>query len=1301
MADVIDIDGDTLNIVAVGTPANGRIERNSEGRYVYMPKADFYGADRFTFDISDGTTTVRAQMSLTVNPVNDAPVANDFAITLAEDNNLRIDLLAQTHDVDSATLTADIVTGPAHGSLIANADGTYTYTPSANFNGPDRLTYKVTDGTLELAIATVEIGVTAVNDAAEATNDAISLAEDNSARIDVLVNDRDIDEDPLTTNVVSGPVHGTLVHNGDGTFSYTPDHNFFGSDSFTYRANDGQADSGLATVAITVTAVNDAAEAIDDLITIAEDAAIRIDVLANDADVEGDALTATVVTGPTHGTLVRNTDGTFTYTANRDYFGADSFTYKANDGQVDSNLATVNITVTPVNDKPEAANLVLTSLEDTALRINLLAGAHDVDSTTLSVGIVGTPTHGALVANADGTFTYVPTLNFNGADRFTYRVSDGELESDLATVDITVTAVNDAPDATADAVTVAEDNMIRINVLANDLDVDGDPLTAIVAQGPANGMLVKNADGSFSYTPKADFFGVDRFTYRANDGSLDSALTEVTITVTPVNDAPVAVDDAATTAEDTAVRIAVLGNDRDVDSTTLTTVIVTGPAHGSLIANADGSYSYTPNANYNGADRFTYKVSDGTLESAIATVNVGVTAVNDTPEANNDVITLAEDNVARIDVLANDRDVDGNSLTANVVTGPAHGALVRNPDGTYTYTPNLDYFGADSFTYKANDGQVDSNLATVNITVTAVNDAPIATNDAITTNEDTAVRVAVLANDRDVDSATLTTTLVTGPAYGTVVMNGDGSFTYTANANYNGTDSFSYRVSDGALSSNIAQVAITINAVNDAPVAVSSTVTSTEDTPYLFKWNDFNVSDVDDISLSIVIATLPADGLVQYLSGTAWVAVTVNQIVSKTDLDAGKLRFIPDANESGNDGFATAGLGNLKQTYAQFNYKASDGRLTSNVATLSVKLIPVADAPTLTIATSTTNTGRELFRTGWESAANPDKLSTLVNQSQLEGWTLITGPDSFSDASGAGQNGFEIWTTGDTQADPTNTLRTVSAMAGDGANWLELNNSASTLAQTLGIQRSVTTVAGATYTLDFDYAGRGGYSADYTRIGVYVDGVKLTTYANTSPVTGLNWQALQFSFVGNGTAQTIKLVTEATAFNAGGRGAMIDDIALTEQLPANTGNEDSAIRLATISASLTDTDGSETLKLAIQAIPVGATLSDGTRNFVSTTGNTTADITAWTLGNLSILPPANYNGSFDLTVVASATETSTGVSATTSKTLKVNVLPVADAVVAQASNVTGIEDTAYVFKLADFKLSNPDAIGIASVVSLK
>ena len=179
-----------------------------------------------------------------------------------------------------------------------------------------------------------------------------------------------------------------------------------------------------------------------------------------------------------------------------------------------------------------------------------------------------------------------------------------------------------------------------------------------------------HADGSYDYTPAANFNGTDTFTYQANDGTDNSNVATVTITVSPVNDAPVAVDDSASTNEDTTLTVAapgVLGNDTDVDADPLTAALVTDVAHGTLALAADGSYTYTPAANFNGTDSFTYKVNDGSVDSTVATVTITVNAVNDAPVANDDVASTDEDTALHVDapgLLANDTDVEGSTLTA-------------------------------------------------------------------------------------------------------------------------------------------------------------------------------------------------------------------------------------------------------------------------------------------------------------------------------------------------------------------------------------------------------------------------------------------------------------------------------------------------------------------------------------------------------------------------------------------------------------------------------------------------------------
>src|SRR5437899_1789447 len=307
---------------------------------------------------------------------------------------------------------------------------------------------------------------------------------------------------------------------------------------------------------------------------------------------------------------------------------------------------------------------------------------------------------------------------------------------------------------------------------------------------------------SLTYNQTSNYNPTDMFFYSASHDKACSGIATVRITVGDLNDAPVAINDSYTTAEDTTMNVSatgVLANDGDIDGDTLYAVLVSQPTHGSLRFNTDGSFSYTPTSNFVGTDSFTYKANDGQADSGIATVTITIGGANDAPVAVNDRYTTAEDttlNVAAPGVLANDSDIDGDTLGAVLVSQPTHGTLTFNSDGHFSYTSAGNYNGTDSITYKANDGQADSGIATVNITITAVNDAPLAVNDSYTTAEDTTLNVAaagVLANDSDVDGDSLSALLVSQPTHGSLTLNSDGSFSYAPTANYNGTDTFTYK----------------------------------------------------------------------------------------------------------------------------------------------------------------------------------------------------------------------------------------------------------------------------------------------------------------------------------------------------------------------------------------------------------------------------------------------------------------------------------------------------------------------------
>ena len=262
--------------------------------------------------------------------------------------------------------------------------------------------------------------------------------------------------------------------------------------------------------------------------------------------------------------------------------------------------------------------------------------------------------------------------------------------------------------------------------------------------------------------------------------------------------------------------------------------------NGIVVNNNDGTFTYTPDANFNGSDSFTYSISDTNGNSATGTVNITVNPVNDVPIATNDVITTNEDTPATTgDVTTNDLDVDGDALTATLVANASNGNVVDNNDGTFSYTPDANYNGSDSFTYSISDKNGSSATGTVNITVNPVNDVPIATSDVITTNEDTPATTGdVTTNDLDVDGDALTATLVANASNGNVVDNNDATFSYTPDANYNGSDSFTYTLSDGNGGIATGTVNITVIPVDDAPVAAAIATLAFDTKIFRFNWTD-------------------------------------------------------------------------------------------------------------------------------------------------------------------------------------------------------------------------------------------------------------------------------------------------------------------------------------------------------------------------------------------------------------------------------------------------------------------------------
>ncbi|MEM9816029.1 MAG: Ig-like domain-containing protein, partial [Cyanobacteria bacterium P01_D01_bin.6] len=380
-------------------------------------------------------------------------------------------------------------------------------------------------------------------------DDAFTTDEDTALTLDVLANDSDPANDPLTISSVTQPSNGSVTINADNTLSYTPDADFNGTDSFTYQVDDGNSGRASATVSLTVNPVNDAPVAADDSANTDQDTAVTVNVLSNDSDIDGDALNVAAVGDAANGTVVLNGDGTVTYTPNAGFSGNDSFTYELSDGDL-SDTATVEVSIGDVNDEPIAVDDSFSGNEDAAITDTVLSNDSDPDGDNLTAMLLADVDNGTLNFNTDGSFTYIPDADFNGTDSFTYEISDGQL-TDTATVTLTVNPVNDAPVAVADSDAIDEDGFPNVsgNVLTNDSDPDGDALTVAsvagnpIGAGPVQGQygtLTVNADGSYTYTLDNDNPVVnalndgdtltETFDYTVSDGDLeDTAQFDITI----------------------------------------------------------------------------------------------------------------------------------------------------------------------------------------------------------------------------------------------------------------------------------------------------------------------------------------------------------------------------------------------------------------------------------------------------------------------------------------------------------------------------------------------------------------------------------------------------------------------------------------------------------------------------------------------------------------------------------------------------------------------------------------------------
>ncbi|GMQ49586.1 tandem-95 repeat protein [Vibrio sp. 10N] len=958
-----DVDGDTVTATEKSAPSHGEIAINGTD-IVYTPTANYNGSDSFTITLTDGSGyTVDKTINVTVSSVNDEPsITIASTLTTDEDNNQTLSF--NFSDVDGDTVTATEKSAPSHGEIaISGTD--IVYTPTANYNGSDSFTITLTDGNGYSVDKTINVTVSSVNDEPSITiASTLNTDEDNNQTLSF--NFSDVDGDTVTATEKSAPSHGEIAISGTDIV-YTPTANYNGSDSFTITLTDGSGYTVDKTINVTVSSVND-----EPSITIASTLTTDEDnnqtLSFNFSDVDGDTVTATEKSAPSHGEIaVSGTDIVYTPTAN--YNGSDSFTITLTDGSGYTVDKTINVTVSSVNDEP-SITIASTLTTDEDNNQTLSFNFSDVDGDTVTATEKSAPSHGE-IAISGTDIVYTPTANYNGSDSFTITLTDGSGYTVDKTINVTVSSVNDEPSITiASTLTTDEDNNQTLSF--NFSDVDGDTVTATEKSAPSHGEIAVSGT-DIVYTPTANYNGSDSFTITLTDGSGYTVDKTINVTVSSVNDEPsITIASTLTTDEDNNQTLSF--NFSDVDGDTVTATEKSAPSHGE-IAISGTDIVYTPTANYNGSDSFTITLTDGSGYTVDKTINVTVSSVNDEPSITiASTLTTDEDNNQTLSF--NFSDVDGDTVTATEKSAPSHGEIAIS--GTdIVYTPTANYNGSDSFTITLTDGNGYTVDKTINVTVSSVNDEPsITIASTLTTDEDNNQTLSF--NFSDVDGDTVTATEKSAPSHGEIAINGT-DIVYTPTANYNGSDSFTITLTDGNGYTVDKTINVTVSSVNDEPsITIASTLTTDEDNNQTLS---FNFSDVDGDTVTATEKSAPSHGEIA---------------ISGTDIV-----YTPTANYNGSDSFTIT---------------LTDGNGYTVDKTINVTVSSVNDEPSITIAsTLTTDEDNNQTLSFNFSDVDGDTVTATEKSAPSHGQIVINGTDIVYTPTGNynGSDSFTITLTDD------------------------------------------------------------------------------------------------------------------------------------------------------------------------------------------------------------------------------------------------------------------------------------------------
>gem|GEM_PF-2278310 len=888
-----DVDGDNITLTGI-VNVNGGVVSEENGVYTFTPHADYHGAASLDYSATDGNGgTVSGSLQIDILSVDDATVFGADILTTDEEVSVTTTvtaLLANDSDVEGP-LDFVGLGAAAHGTVSQDIDGNITFIPEADYSGNDAgFDYTVADADGNQSSTFVQVHVAAVNDAPEIISASISTNEDqpivfDAAVIEQFIQDRD-GESPSIGAITN--ISGGVVTEENGIYTFTPDGDYHGDATLDYTAEDAHGAAVSGRLHIDILSVNDATDFGDDTLITDEEVAVSTTIsalMANDHDRDGE-LRFIGLGAPFHGTLMSAENGDIVFTPDADYSGSQAgFEYTVEDAEGNRESTMVPVQVLGVNDAPTILYDQRFINEDQAIVFTQQEMASFIDDpdgdqfTFTSLSAIS----GGSFSQDNGVYTYTPDADFYGSGQFSYTVSDGQGMEVSGSMTIHIAPVNDLPQVATTTATMTEDGEITFDsatLMAGASDIeDGTDLRfmGISASTGGDGWLDDN--GLLHFLPDDDFFGIATLRYSVADTEAGIGTGLIVVNVLGENDVPQAMDDDhilawSNNSYDNVYSSAVLlANDTDVDGDTLQITGFGNAEYGTVSQDINGFIHYQAQSDdWVGIDSFTYTITDGNGGESQATATIDV-KLNTSPDAYSEILFSQEDIIAVFDqetLLANDTDVDGDTLFITGVGNATHGTVTLRGDGKIEFTPELNfnnnYPGQASFEYTVSDGISDPVSAVAFVDLDPVNDAPILVPEriegAVEDNSFEFTAAQLIANDYDIEmdsayeSDSFSFTGVVGAAHGSLSYDpGTGTIYYNPHANFCGVETFQYQVTDsfGAVSTGTSE--IYVQPVNDNPVAQEDIASPAE----THIWNKYSIAglvandfDVDGDSLTIV-----------------------------------------------------------------------------------------------------------------------------------------------------------------------------------------------------------------------------------------------------------------------------------------------------------------------------------------------------------------------------------------------------------------------------------------------------------------